>query len=82
LRTARCAGSGSKVAKDDITNYTNRAPYPTLHLLREESIDKAVAAFPEPEAIFEQNMRTLQALGPGGWAALDVGPSAAGRIEE
>jgi uncharacterized protein len=69
-------------AKDDITNYTNRAPYPTLHLLREESIDKAVAAFPEPEAIFEQNMRTLQALGPGGWAALDVGPSAAGRIEE
>lgn len=69
-------------ASDDITNYTNRAPYPTLHLLREESIDKAVAAFPEPEAIFEQNMRTLQDLGLDGWTALDVGPSVKGRIGE
>lgn len=55
---------------DDITNATNRAPYPTLHLLRESSIDRAVASFPEPEAIFEANMRTLEALGPAGWAAL------------
>lgn len=65
---------------DDVTNYTNRAPYPTLHLLREESIDKAVAAFPQAEDIFEANMRTLQALGEQGWAALDVGPSSAGKI--
>ena len=63
-------------AEDDITNATNRAPYPTLHLLREASIDRAVASFPEAEAIFEANMATLERLGPAGWAALDVGPSA------
>jgi len=60
---------------DDITNCTNRAPYPTLHLLREDSIDRAVAAFPKPETIFETNMQTLQTLGQAGWDALDVGPS-------
>lgn len=61
--------------EDDITNATNRSPYPTLHLLREESIDRAVAAFPEAEAIFEANMDTLEKLGREGWAALGVGPS-------
>ncbi len=60
---------------DDITNYTNRAPYPCLHLLREASIDRAVAAFPEAEMIFERNMATLEALGQGGWDALGVGKS-------
>jgi len=55
---------------DDITNATNRSPYPTLHLLREESVDRAVAAFPEAEAIFERNMATLEKLGPQGWAAV------------
>lgn len=59
----------------DITNFTNRAPYPTLHLLREASIDRAVAAFPEAETIFEQNMQTLEQLGAAGWAALGVGRS-------
>lgn len=59
----------------DITNFTNRAPYPTLHLLREDSIDRAVAAFPQAETIFEQNMRTLEQLGAAGWAALGVGRS-------
>jgi len=63
-------------APDDITNYTNRAPYPTLHLLREASIDRAVQAFPEAEAIFEKNMQTLEQLGPDGWSALGVGPGA------
>ena len=53
---------------DDITNATNRSPYPTLHLLREESVDRAVAAFPEAEAIFERNMETLEKLGAKGWA--------------
>jgi hypothetical protein len=57
---------------DDITNCTNRAPYPTLHLLREDSVDRAVAAFPKAEAIFETNMQTMQDLGPEGWAALGV----------
>ena len=55
---------------DDITNATNRSPYPTLHLLREESVDRAVAAFPEAEAIFERNMATLEKLGAPGWAAV------------
>ncbi len=57
---------------DDITNFTNRAPYPTLHLLREDSVDRAVAAFPNAEAIFETNMQTMQDLGTVGWAALEV----------
>jgi hypothetical protein len=60
-------------APDDITNCTNRAPYPTLHLLRESSIDRAVAVFPAAEAIFETNMTTLETLGHAGWRALDVG---------
>ena len=60
---------------DDITNYTNRSPYPTLHLLREDSIDRAVDAFPEAETIFEKNMETMERLGADGWAALGVGRS-------
>lgn len=59
---------------DDISNATNRSPYPTLHLIREESIDRAVEAFPEAEAIYQVNIKTMQRLGPEGWAALDVGP--------
>lgn len=55
---------------NDVSNATNRAPYPTLHLLREASIDRAVAAFPDPEAIFEANIETLEKLGADGWAAL------------
>ncbi|MBL0086313.1 MAG: DUF1415 domain-containing protein [Ideonella sp.] len=55
---------------DDITNATNRSPYPTLHLIRESSIDRAVAAFPEAESIFETNLATMERLGPEGWAAL------------
>ena len=61
-------------AADDITNFTNRAPYPTLHLLREDSIDRAVQAFPQAADIFEKNMQTLTQLGAEGWAALDVRP--------
>ncbi len=60
-------------SEDDITNFTNRSPYPTLHLLREDSIDRAVAAFPNPESIFEVNMQTMEKLGAAGWAALKVG---------
>jgi len=58
---------------DDVTNCTNRAPYPTLHLLREDSIDRAVAAFPEAETIYERNMQVLEEIGTEGWRALDVG---------
>ena len=60
-------------AVDDVTNCTNRAPYPTLHLLREDSIDRAVEVFPEAEAIFERNMEVLEELGNEGWTALDAG---------
>jgi uncharacterized protein len=55
---------------EDVSNATNRAPYPTLHLLREDSVDRAVMAFPEAESIFEVNMATLEKLGGAGWAAL------------
>jgi hypothetical protein len=55
---------------DDISNYTNRAPYPTLHLLREISVERAVDAFPEAAQIFDKNMRTLQQLGLDGWQKL------------
>lgn len=61
---------------DDAGNNSNRSPYPTLHLLREESIDRAVAAMPDAEAIFGANIDRLRRLGPAGWAALGVGPSA------
>ncbi|WP_354005140.1 DUF1415 domain-containing protein [Ramlibacter cellulosilyticus] len=61
--------------EDDVTNFTNRSPWPTLHLLREESLDRAVAAFPDAADIYEANMARLQALGREGWDALDVGPS-------
>lgn len=57
---------------DDVTNCTNRAPYPILHLLREDSIDKAVEAFPEAESIYEQNMQTLEKIGLEGWLDLEV----------
>ena len=60
-------------ALDDFTNCTNRAPYPTLHLLREDSIDRAVQAYPEAEAIYERNMEVLEQLGMPGWQALEVG---------
>jgi uncharacterized protein len=54
-------------ADDDIGNFTNRSPYPMLHLLREASVERAVAAFPDPSAIFERNIETLRRLGIDGW---------------
>ena len=57
---------------DDITNYTNRSPYPTLHLLREASIEQAVAAFPEADQIFDKNIETLRRLGHEGWNKLGL----------
>ncbi|MCS4278290.1 DUF1415 domain-containing protein [Stenotrophomonas rhizophila] len=57
-------------APDDVSNYTNRAPYPTLHLLREDSVERAVAAFPDPDVIVERNIDTLDKLGIEGWTRL------------
>ncbi|MCY1215404.1 hypothetical protein D9M68_107760 [compost metagenome] len=52
---------------DDIENYTNRAPYPILHLLREDSIARAAAAFPDAADIYERNQATMRRLGHDGW---------------
>ena len=60
---------------DDLGNLTNRAPYPTLHLLREDSITAAVSAFPAAESIYERNLTTLNALGREGWEKLGIKPA-------
>ena len=60
------AGTGA----DDVENFTNRSPYPTLHLLREDSVARAVEAFPDPDAIVDRNVETLRRLGRDGWRAL------------
>ena len=57
-------------ADEDIGNYTNRAPYPTLHLIREASIDRAVEAFPDADVIVQRNLSTLEKLGHDGWDRL------------
>lgn len=53
-----------------IDNYTNRSPYPILHLLREASIERAVAAVPEASEIYERNIETMRKLGLEGWRKL------------
>ena len=55
---------------DAVENFTNRSPYPTLHLLREDSVSRAVDAYPDPDAIIERNVATLRALGVDGWRSL------------
>jgi hypothetical protein len=55
-----------------MSHFTNRTPYPTLHLLRESSIDKAVAAYPDAALIYERNMALLEKMGREGWAALGL----------
>ena len=59
----------------DMSHFTNRAPYPTLHLLREDSVERAVeSAGGDAEAIVERNIATLRQLGPEGWKALLAKP--------
>jgi hypothetical protein len=55
---------------NDIENFTNRSPYPMLHLLREASVERAIAAVGDTEAIYRRNIRTLRELGPLGWQRL------------
>ncbi|AEJ01628.1 protein of unknown function DUF1415 [Nitrosomonas sp. Is79A3] len=57
---------------DDIENYTNRSPYPMMHLLREASVMRAVLAFPEAGKIFDKNIATLRDLGHAGWNDLGL----------
>jgi hypothetical protein len=52
---------------EDIENYTNRAPYPILHLLREASVARAAEAFPDAADIYERNQETMRRLGHDGW---------------
>ncbi|MDB5998402.1 MAG: hypothetical protein JWP52_101 [Rhizobacter sp.] len=56
--------------RDDAENLSNRSPYPTLHLLRESSIEAALATFPDADSIYERNIETLQKLGLDGWKKL------------
>lgn len=57
---------------DDMSNYTNRSPYPTLHLIRESSIARAAESFPDPAVIFERNIEVVNELGPEGWKGLGI----------
>ena len=57
-------------APDDIENFTNRAPHPTLHLLREDSVSRAVEAYPDPDAIVDRNVATMERLGLDGFRRL------------
>ena len=59
---------------DDIENCTNRSPHPILHLLREASVERAVAAVGDAEEIYRRNMRTLRSLGRDGWLRLWTDP--------
>jgi hypothetical protein len=56
--------------EDDVTNCTNRSPFPMLHLLREESLDKATAALPDANVIVDRNLNTMITLGHEGWNRL------------
>jgi hypothetical protein len=67
---------------DDITNCTNRSPYPMLHLLRESSVAAAVAAFPDTDKIYLQNIETMRKLGADGWNALGLTPDQTGIGDE
>lgn len=69
-------------APDDISNFTNRSPFPTLHLLRESSIARAVAAFPDASAIYEKNIETMHRLGANGWNTLWSEDMLIPRVEE
>ena len=53
--------AGTKI--DDVTNYTNRSPFQMLHLLREQSVTRAVESFPNTDSIYLKNMATLRELG-------------------
>jgi hypothetical protein len=59
-------------ASDDVTNFTNRSPYPMLHVLREASVSRAVEAFPDAPNIYQRNIETMRRLGASGWAALGL----------
>jgi hypothetical protein len=69
---------------DAIENFSNRSPYPMLHLLREESVERAVAAFPDAARIPERNIETLRSIGHDGWRRLGLAapPEPAGKTRK
>jgi hypothetical protein len=60
----------AETSPDDVENCTNRSPFPMLHLLRQTSVDRAVATFPDTAAIYQSNIVTLRRLGAEGWRKL------------
>jgi len=57
---------------DDVENLTNQSPYPTLHLLREDSVSLAVKSFPDAALIYDRNTALLREMGTAGWQALGL----------
>lgn len=55
---------------NDLSNYTNRSPYPILHLLREDSVTRAAATLVDARLVTDRNIKTLQQLGHDGWDRL------------
>ncbi|OZB60938.1 MAG: peptidase [Lysobacterales bacterium 14-68-21] len=60
-------------APEDVENASNRSPFPTLHLLREASVERAADAMSDPDEIYRRNIDTLRRLGREGWEKLGVG---------
>lgn len=69
------------VPADDVTNATNRSPFPTLHLLREESLDRAIDSVSDTDDIVERNLALMRKLGSSGLQALQERIIAAARAE-
>ena len=59
---------------EDIDNYTNRSPFPTLHLLREESVERALTGVADPDSIYQHNIECMRELGLAGWQTLMAAP--------
>jgi hypothetical protein len=66
---------------DDMSHFTNRSPFPMLHLLREASVERAVGSGEDAATIVARNLKTVRGLGPEGWKRLGLpNPSAGHRI--
>jgi hypothetical protein len=69
------------VAADDVTNATNRSPFPMLHLLREASLDRAIGSVPDTDDIVERNLELMRKLGDSGLRELQAHIVQAARAE-
>lgn len=54
----------------DVSNCTNRSPFPTLHLIRESSLERAIHSHPDTSVIYRTNIETMRRLGHDGWRRL------------